>query len=316
MEFLNKIPAYILILRPKNLFITGLTLYILQYHIISPLIPGEAVLTGLSFIAFMITTLFIAASGNLVNDIFDRETDKINKPEKTYIPSIITVTSAWRYYTALIMAGAISALFVAWKTNQWFNLWIYPLACGVLFLYAKKWKSTVLTGNIIISLFVAMAWGILFYAQFSFDHQDLFSDAASPGIKILRDLCFSYFFFAFIINFIREIIKDLEDMEGDAKTGLRTYPLVKGEKSSIQLVSGLIVLLITSIITWVCISPVPSDYMIRFFYLLFVAGPLGRVLIMLRADPSPSTYKKASRTVKLVMLFALLALFLIQKNYS
>lgn len=315
MEFLNKIPAFVLILRPKNLLITGITLYILQYHVIKPLIPGDLALNGLTFVLFIITTLLIAASGNLVNDIFDREIDKINKPDKTYIPDIISVQTAWIYYFVLLLTGAATASYVAWQTNQWYNLWIYPLACWLLFQYAKTWKSTVITGNIVVSLFVAFVWGILFYAQILHDGRTLLGGTTTSKLSILRELCFTYLIFAFFINLIREIVKDLEDMEGDSKAGLRTLPLVKGEKFTLQTLSWLIGGLITAITTWSLLSPVTSDYMVRFFFILFVVAPLARVFILLKANPSPVTYTKASQTIKLIMFFALIALFLIQKNY-
>ena len=315
MEFLKKIPAFIRILRPKNLVITGTTLYILQYHVIKPLLPGELVLDGITFVLFMTTTLFIVATGNLVNDIFDRKTDKINKPDKAFIPDTIPLKIAWTYYSILLIAGAASACYVAWQTNQWYNIWIYPLACGILFQYAKRWKSTVLIGNIIISLFVALVWGILFYAQISHDHQGVWTDTSLPETRILLELCFTYFFFAFFINYIREIIKDLEDIEGDSAAGIETLPIVKGEKYTLQMVSGLIVLLVMAITSWAMLSSVISEYLVRFFYILFVSGPLIGVFIMLKSNPSPATYSKASKTIKLVMVFSLIALLLIQKNY-
>lgn len=315
MEFLKKIPAFILILRPKNLVITGTTLYILQYHVIKPLLPGELALDSLTFVLFMTTTLFIVASGNLVNDIFDQKTDKINKPDKTFIPDIIPTKIAWIYYCFLLTAGAIAACYVAWQTNRWYNIWFYPLACVTLFQYAKSWKSSIITGNIIISLMVAVAWGILFYVQISQDNQWVWTDTTLPENRVLLEIFFAYFFFAFFINFIREIIKDLEDMKGDSAAAIQTLPIVKGEKYTLQIVYGLILILVMAITSWFMLSSVIAEYPIRFFYLLFVSGPLLQVFIILKANPSPATYSKASKMIKLVMVFALIALLLIQKKY-
>ncbi len=124
MGFLTITWPYLFILRPKNLALIGFTMTVLQYGVIHRITKGAPVLDDYGFILFVLTTLLIAASGNLVNDIFDRNTDKINKPEKTYIPHIISLKQAWIYYLVLVFIGFVLALYIGFSSGHLADIWI------------------------------------------------------------------------------------------------------------------------------------------------------------------------------------------------
>lgn len=312
MEFLRKFLPYILVLRPKNLAIIAFTLAILQYGVIHKLSHAELVLQGNLFWIFTFIALIIAGTGNLVNDIFDREIDLVNKPNETYVSTFISVSNAWKYYFFLHAIGLLLACFVAHKTGQLYNIWIYPAVSISLYYYAKKWKSTLLWGNILISAFVAFIWGILFYAQFTARGQNDSYRALTMESRTLLELCISYMVFAFLINLIREIIKDIEDMEGDQKSGLITYPISKGIQPAKKLIVTLLLILNTVIIIWIFTSSLTTLFEERFFYLIFVIAPIGYLVQKILSAREKKDYTYASKVIKLIMIFSLSALFFIQ----
>lgn len=306
----NKLP-YFLILRPKNLIIIVLTMVILQYAVITPLAAGQVNLSPLVFSIFVLITVLLAGSANLINDIFDYNADLINKPEKTYIEKLIPISLAWNYYYMLTVTGFIGAVYVAWQSQQWYNLWIYPLASWLLFMYAKKWKSTYIFGNIVVSLFVAWVWGILFYAQLS-GHSN--TDLQEKDVFI--ELFMTYFVFAFLVNLIREIVKDVEDIEGDKKSGIVTMPVTKGIPYSKHVITALCGIFIILFCSWLFYSNLTKDYMVRFYHLTFITAPVLLVITHTLKAFTKNHFSFISKVLKLVMMFALAGLILLSKNLS
>lgn len=288
----------------------AMTMSILQYMVIIPLSPHNPALNHIYFPLFVFITLIIAGSGYLINDIFDYEIDKVNKPEKTYFSTSFTIQHGWFYYYGLVITGFILSVFVAVNTSHIYNLWLYPLFVWVLYGYAKKWKSSVLTGNVIVSLFVAFVWAILFYVEYTTTGQENRS-----GSGILLEFFIVYFVFAFLINLMREIVKDIEDAEGDYKQGIKTFPLVFGIKKAVIFVTVLQNLLILMIGLWLWFSESTQIFEIRIFYFLFIICFLLFIYIKLLQARYKKDFSLISRLIKMVMLFALLGMVLVAKSF-
>jgi len=217
-----RILDYIRILRPTNLAIIILSQYFIQYHVIDLLVEGELLMTPFIWSLFVLTTCIIAATGYIINDVYDVEIDTVNKPEKTFIPQKITVAQALRYYWAWVLVGFAISVYIANTIDFISHLWLYPLCVAVLYFYASHIKSSVLWGNIIVSLFVAWVWGILFYVE-----------ATQHGeIHILYYIGIVFSIIGFFINLMREIIKDIEDKDGDSLQNIKTLPIVYGIQTS------------------------------------------------------------------------------------
>lgn len=289
--------AYFKILRPVNLVIILVSQYVIQFHVISPVVEGKTVLNPLLWALFSLTTMIIAGSGYVINDICDVTTDKVNKPGKNFIPDTISFQNATIYYVALVSTGFILALYIAFRINFESHIWIYPLAAGTLYAYARQLKSTVLTGNIVVSLFVGLVWGILFYIQGT--HESLDADLLNMG--------YAFSFLGFISNFMREIIKDVEDLEGDKKSGIRTLPSVLGLSVAKRIIFSLgfvfILFLIYALLFW---KNTFEWTMYIFFIMSFVVGIMNKTV---RAHKK-SDYTDISRHLKVLMVLGLLGVYL------
>jgi 4-hydroxybenzoate polyprenyltransferase len=221
---------FIKIIRPINLIIVGITQYLLYYGIISQYTVVHD-RNPILFALFVIDTLIITASGYVINDIFDKDIDTTNKPSKSYIPHPISLPKAYKYYITLVFLGFLIAAYIALKINNLPYLLIYPLAIGLLYLYSSYLKSTVLWGNILISLYIASVPGILLV------YDQTWVQSSDQSV-IIYYLFGANMILSFLTNLSREIIKDIEDIEGDAMAGVTTLPIKYGVSLSKKISIG------------------------------------------------------------------------------
>ncbi len=301
MEFLKKALAYLLVLRPLNLLIICITQFVFQYYLIIPL-SESVTLKGILFPLFVLCTVIIAASGYLINDIIDQETDAHNKPQKQYIGTGISEYLGYFYYLILLLTGALLSVYIAYKSNTWNYIGIYPAGIWCMYLYSRYLKSTVLAGNILISLFTAGTIGILGFAQFANDH------TLSSHLK--STLIF-YMIFVFLSSLIREIVKDAEDTEGDIQSGLITFPIHYGLNITKRTLISLVVLLVIILFYWIGrnSSMFPKSYIIYMVGLVIV--PFAGLLYYLIPAQFPKDFSRISKLIKLIMVTGMTSIIFI-----
>lgn len=211
------IKSYFTITRPANVAIAALSVLVgaaiaaknFQYSAVKVLLAGLS--AGL-----------IAGGGNVINDFFDVEIDKVNKPERPIPAGLITPNGAFFLASLLFLGGILLSAFI----NPW-ALAVAVSTAGILFGYSAVLKRTVLWGN----LTVAFCGGLAFiYGGLAVGHSRRTLIPAG---------------FAFLFHLGREILKDVEDMKGDQEEKFLTYPLkygVEGALKLITLVFGLLIL--------------------------------------------------------------------------
>ena len=275
----TKLPAFLKILRPLNFIITFLTTIVAVF------------LCSVGSFSFKIALLagfssgFTASAGNVINDIFDIEIDKINRPDRS-LPSgkVIYKEAIALYFILLILSFILS-----WFINL--SAFIIVVATTfLLFLYSKYFKRIPLVGNIV----VAFLTGLVFF----------FGGAAvrHPMAAIIPAS------FAFLINLIREIVKDMQDVEGDKKSGINTFPIKFGFQKSKYLI-----LIVTLFLILYTIYPfVTQLYRIEYFIVvMIVVNPLlVYSLKILFKNDSPESLNKISNLLKLNMVLGLIAIYL------
>ena len=207
-----------------------------RYFVINPLfsINFIAFAVGLpEFVSLILATASISAGGYIINDIFDRQADAMNKPTRILPSHGISLKTAWAWYAFLTGLGLILGLFLSLRIHQ-FNFWfVFVFSSGSLWFYSERLKHKILIGNVLIALLTALAvalpWGLEYFARMS--EPALFVDGlrAYPLITLLIG---AYVVFAFLLSWIRELLKDVEDMPGDIKMGSNTFPIVFGKVKS------------------------------------------------------------------------------------
>jgi geranylgeranylglycerol-phosphate geranylgeranyltransferase len=226
-----------------------------------------------------------AASGNIINDIFDIEIDKINRPDRPIPSNKIVIKEAYIYYFVLVVVSIGISVLVSVPAFL-----IVSFSHFLLFIYSKLLKQIPLAGNILISFLTGLVFifgGVVVENPIA---------AAIPAV------------FAFLINFIREIVKDMQDIEGDKKVDIKTFPIQFGFKFSKTLI--LITTLVLILFTF--FPFVTKLYKIDFFILVMVV--VNPILIyclkLLFEDNYLKKLSKISNLLKLDMVIGLIAIYL------
>lgn len=303
---------YLSLLRLKNCGIIIATQLIFYYHLIIPVLNRlglQATLSSFQVILFVICTALLAASANVINDVFDQETDKINKSEQNVVGAQITAQQAKYYYYSLVLIGFIIALYLALTINKFHLVLIYPMATTLLYLYSRSFKRIPLVGNLVVAGFTAFVTGVLLIAE------PILLYNMNPKLHIVFGLILAFSAFAFLINLAREIIKDIEDMDGDKITQTSTLPLKYGVAKSKKVIFFVNFCLIFGIVIWILLSPEIHDYRAVAFGLVIIVGLLLYGSSKLMKAIEKFHYTKLSLLYKYIMLAGLLYCLLLIQNF-
>jgi 4-hydroxybenzoate polyprenyltransferase len=172
------------------------------------------------------------AGGYVINDWFDVETDKFNKPDKVLIPNVFSQKEAKLFYVILtfigLATGLISSIMVL-NVDFYVLFAVIALIACLLYSYSSTYKRKLLVGNLIVSSLVAIAVFLPYIFEILYLSDNLLMLSTCKELaKNIVYFVLIYTIFAFVLTFIREIIKDVEDVDGDGKTHCRTIPVVYG----------------------------------------------------------------------------------------
>ena len=255
-------------------------------------------------ILLILASVFIAAAGYIINDYFDVNIDRVNKPEKNLVDKVIHRRWAIIWHLALSLSGIVLTAFAV-RLHYWY-LVLANLGCvALLWFYSTSFKRQLLIGNWVISLLTA--WTILvFFFAFS-NPVNAFNSTDALSVKFFR-LAFLYAGFAFIISLVREAVKDMEDLEGDARYGCKTLPVVAGVRLTKTYTAVWMVVLIAALV-------VLQFYVLQFgwwpsvlYAFLLVIVPLLLALKKLRAATVKEDYARLSSQTKWIMLSGILSM--------
>lgn len=304
--------AFIQLIRWPNLLFIALTQTIFLYCIERPIFHDASVFTnvhGWYFVMLVVASVFIAAAGNIINDYFDLNIDQINKPQKVVVDKIISRRWVILWHLILSLAGIIIGFIIDFNTPVRFLGLANLVSVLILFFYSVSLKKKFLIGNVLISLLTA--WVILVITYCETNHLlNVFRKGTSLEVDKLSRLTFLYAGFAFIISLIREIIKDMEDIEGDRKYGCKTMPIVLGLNATKVFVTvWLTVLIVALIIVQFYVLQFGWWFWLSAFYcLLFIVIPLIWIFVKLLKAQSATEFHKISSVVKVVMLMGIMSM--------
>jgi len=219
---MSNIISFFKLVRLKNLIIIALTQLLIKFSLINPFLDNF-ILSNNQFYLLVLATVFITASGYIINDIYDVKTDKINKNKKRVIGRSINSRSAIAWYIFLNLIGLSLGCYIAYLVRKPSFSLIFIYCIFTLWTYSKRMKSSFLSGNLQVSFLTSLS--IFNVALF-----DIIPNGINKnnGEMIIFNIIVLYTIFAFITTFIREIIKDLEDMEGDKEIKAKTLAITYG----------------------------------------------------------------------------------------
>lgn len=299
--------ALIKFLRLPNLIIVGLTQYLLLYCLLMPFLKAEGInptLDHLHFFLFILDTILITITGNIINDIEDYEIDIINRPDTVFVSKYISIPKAHQLYWTVVIIGFILALYLAIYVDKLPLVLIYPTAVALLYFYSTLFKKKAVIGNLVVSIFCGGVAAIVLFAE-----KDAYFQLSEFNQNNAWYAFAAYSIFAFFTTMFREIIKDIEDMKGDEERGCRTLPIVAGQRKAkiFALVNGLALFPLLFIIIRNMYSN-QQHISLWIYPIIFILIPMGILLFLLVKANKKDDFHRISTYIKGVMLTGLLYL--------
>jgi len=304
---MKKIFAFFKLIRWFNLLITGASLLLFHHFVIAANMKVINLTPTLSFAGVLLLALSVVsimAAGNVVNDYFDFAQDKKYKPNSTVLGKLISLDEAMYIVFALNALGIGLAFFLAWKVESLKLANVFLLTAILLWQYSATLKKYPLIGNLLIAGLCAFVFAIpvLFESQ-------LLQPGFNPALKQIVMLNLQgYALFAFLTTLIREISKDVEDMEADVSTNHKTLPILIGFKATRFVVVMLVLLLCVAIglLMYVFWNGGAKNH---FWYAaLFLQFPIFVNVLPLLVAERKLDFKVQSTIMKVVMVFGIATL--------
>lgn len=278
---------------------------LIKFALFIPEFGIETTLNWYGFALLVLATLCIAAAGYIINDIYDVETDTINKPEKLIIDRHISNKTAFNWYLFLNVAGVVLGYVMANTVEKSSFFMLFIIISALLYVYASYLKYTLLLGNIVVALLVSTS--LLIVGLFEL-LPVLTTENRNTQLTVFKILL-DYAIFAFLLNLIRELVKSIEDIDGDYKAGARSLPIVIGRERATRVVFLLSLLPVAAVIyymlTYLYKQPIAMVY-----FLVTVLAPSIYGSIQLFSAERKAQFSNLSKLYKLIMLFGMLSLLL------
>ena len=245
--------------RPFNLITIALTMTLLKYGLMEPMLGviSEAVkmelvsqINIIQFLMLISSVVLIAAGGYILNDIKDVKIDKVNNAANP-VGKLISEELANKWYQITTGLGLALSFLVAFQLGN-YNYGIIQLTAAIsLWFYSHHFKTQFLSGNLIVAFVVALVPLIVGIYEVSLVQMFYFNkvvEFVDFNFNFLAYWFIAYAFFVFVITLIRELIKDIEDVKGDASVGAKTLPIVLGVKWAKSISSALLLLTIGGLV--------------------------------------------------------------------
>lgn len=292
------------IIRWKNLLLIALIQLIIKYYLI-PIFNVEPVLTNIQFVFVVLATVLIAIGGYIINDIYDVETDKINKPEKVWLSDSNSIKRSFIVYRTLSIIGVLLGIFVSIIQVKFTHSLLFILPVILLQLYAFKLKKVLIIGNVLVSILVA--YSVLILMFFETNILILHNDNSQNLGYVIWVLTI----FAFGINLLREIVKDAEDSIGDKVIGAESIPIRFGKRITHLILKGIAIVLM-AVIVIICLVIYREQPLLVFYLVFAVVLALLLFVFQLNKVKKIADYSKLSALLKIIMLVGILAVFMIK----
>jgi len=317
MQYLHNMKlavAFFRLIRYPNLFFIALTQLLFYFTIVLPAFDSAGLADPLGvegLFILMAASILIAAGGYIINDYFDLNIDLVNKPDKLVVGTMIRRRWAILWHLGFSIAGILLSIAVSIRIGNPLPAIFNAVTVVLLWFYSTTFKKQVLVGNIIISMLTGWVVLVVYVAVNPFGLEP-------PDSKLFRVLSRIYKFavlyggFAFIISLIREVVKDMEDMEGDARYGCKTMPIVWGIPSTKVFAGVWLIVLISSLVILQVYALQLRWWWSVGFSIVLIITPLLMILRKMFRARNPGDFHELSTLIKVVMLTGILSMFFLK----
>ena len=320
-ELAELIKPYLQLLRIGNLAFLAILLYVMEKWVAFPLLHQQKfpeLLPWWVLTLLIISVVCVAAGGYVINDYFDVKIDRINRPDDLVVTRVISRDAAMRLFQVLTAVGIVAGLAVAWWARSWNILFIYVVIPGLLWFYSSSYKRMLLVGNLIVAFISALV--PLLIAMVNADHLRFLyheSLAYTPIVGQLYVWLGGFALFCMLLTLSREVVKDMEDVEGDRELECRTMPIVWGEKVS-KIVVTIVLLATIALIAYLAwfVLPFPMEWatFTGRFIIFGLMVPMLCVLVLLWSARSKRELHTVQQVLKFIMFLGTMFSYVIYMN--
>lgn len=254
------------------------------------------------FFLLVLSTLLIGAGGYVINDYFDVAIDAINKPEKRIVGVHIQPQNAFYGYLILSSLGLAIGVYLSVVIGNLKLITFFVVIIALLYLYATTFKRIAVLGNLIVAVLAAMSVLIVAVFEPSLYH------LARPGDYYIAGICSDYIIgislFAFTLTMAREIVKDIQDIEGDSRHNANTMPVIWGKRTA---AAGAIVFILATAgaLLFIYFSLLSNFNTLYLYYILALIALLMFIGYRLILASTKNQFASISSLLKIAMLAGL-----------
>ena len=315
------IKPYLQLLRVGNLTFVAILLYVMEKWVATPLLQLEQfgeLMPWWVLTLLIVSVVGIAAGGYVINDYFDVKIDRINRPDNLVVTRIISRDTAMHLFYGLTAVGVIAGTVVAWWAHSWTLLFTYVVIPGLLWFYSASYKRMFLVGNLVVAFASAIVPLLVAIANADYLHH-LYQNALaySPIVGELYVWTGGFAAFAFLLTWVREIVKDIEDIEGDREMECRTLPIVWGDKVA-KIIATILLVVIATLIVYILFAVLPFSHEWKSLptrYVVFgLIVPILCSIVLLWAANNRTEYHRVQTIIKFTMFMGMLFSYVIATN--
>ena len=315
------IKPYLQLLRVGNLTFAAILLYVMEKWVATPLLQLEQfgeLMPWWILTLLIVSVVGIAAGGYVINDYFDVKIDRINRPDNLVVTRIISRDAAMNLFYGLTAVGVIAGTVVAWWAHSWTLLFTYVVIPGLLWFYSASYKRMFLVGNLVVAFASAIVPLLVAIANADYLHH-LYQNALaySPIVGELYVWTGGFAAFAFLLTWVREIMKDIEDIEGDREMECRTLPIVWGDKVA-KIIATILLVVIATLIVYILFAVLPFSHEWKSLptrYVVFgLIVPILCSIVLLWAANNRTEYHRVQTIIKFAMFMGMLFSYVIATN--
>ncbi len=290
---------YLQLIRFQNLLFIALAQLFIKYCLLIPFSAATA-LNTFQFSLLVIATLCIAAAGNIINDIYDLEIDTINKPQKVLIGKSISENVANKLFIILNIIGVAIGFYLANSIDKPGFAALFIGISALLYLYASYLKGMLIVGNLLVSVLVTMSIIIVPL----FDLLPVITPQNQAVQSAVFKIVMHYALFAFFINLIREIVKDIQDINGDKNGGMNTLAIALGRKRTTTIVFGLGAFMVLTVVFYMY-EYLYNNQTFLLYFLFAIVAPLLFFCLKTWDAKTPKQYGFLSLLLKITMFLGI-----------
>ncbi|MBN1252588.1 MAG: geranylgeranylglycerol-phosphate geranylgeranyltransferase [Bacteroidales bacterium] len=302
--------AFLKLIRIQNLIIVAVTQYLMRYAIIEPILKinnFELQLSNFNFFILVFSTVLLTAAGYVINDYFDTKTDILNRPDSVVVGRKIGRRTAMTIHLIFNIIAIIGGFYISYKIGLYQLGFIFFLVSGILWYYSTSYKRQFLIGNLIVAILTGLVPLMVILFEMPVLNKEYYEIllAKKANFNHVFFWVAGFSFFAFITTLIREIVKDMQDYEGDSAYGRNTLPIILGIFYTKLVVSILIILTLISL-AYVYFKFLIGSDLTLWYIIIGEISPLLFISFKLITAKNKDDYKFISTLLKIIMLIGIL----------